>query len=176
MSNDSLLLKTLKLVRIPIYYYRLSDPVGFEFISDEITNLIGFTPHEHYENPSLGQELVIAEDKHILKQISSPDYDLSKPVLLRWKRKDGSILWTEQLLTPDFIDGVLVGLIGVIKDVTKEKELKDLAQTLQLPVCSWCNKVNVNENKWISITDYLMLKNQRVTHGICKDCSIKHFP
>lgn len=174
--SHKLLLTILSKVRANIFYYQLKEPQGFLFVSDEFTNLIGYTPQEHYDNPYLGMELIIEEDKHLLEAIQADDFDFKEPLVLRWRHKNGNIIWTEQYLTLDMQDGVPQGFIGVVNDITDAKQLVNLAQSLRIPICAWCNRIKNDENKYTSVSEFLQKNEFELTHGICEECSAKITP
>lgn len=64
----------------------------------------------------------------------------------------------------------------------KIKELEDvLAQvkTLSglLPICAWCKKVRDDNGYWQNVESYVEEHTEAdFSHGICPDCTEKHFP
>lgn len=108
-----------------IYYrYRLAPPSGFEYVSPSATALVGYTPEEHYADPLLGFKLIHPDDASVLALLAQSPGNLTTPVVLRWRRKNGSILWTEQHNEPLFDPrGDWVGVEGFAVDVT-ERELQ----------------------------------------------------
>ena len=109
-----------------IYRYRL-DPPGFEYVSPAAETLTGYTPEEHYADPYLGYRLVHPDDRHLLDEVMQGTRPLSEPLTLRWTRKGGSILWTEQRNVPVYDDaGRYVALEGIARDVTVQKNTEAL--------------------------------------------------
>ncbi len=110
-----------------IYRYRILPDRGFEYVSPSAVEFAGYTPEDHYADPDLGFKLVHPDDRPILeaaREMVSPD-----PVVLRWIRRDGSIIWTEQHNVPILdAQGDLVAIEGVARDVT-ERELARAALT-----------------------------------------------
>jgi PAS domain S-box-containing protein len=105
-----------------IYRYRISPELGFEYVSPSVTGITGFTPEEHYADPMLGYKLVHPDDRHLLLEAANGDLSSGAPLLLRWVRKDGAIIWTEQRNVP-VLDpvGTLIALEGMARDVTEQK-------------------------------------------------------
>jgi PAS domain S-box-containing protein len=117
-----------------VYRFRISEPRGFEFVSPAATAITGYTPEEHYADPDLGFKLVHQDDRPLLEQLAAGAGMDS--LVLRWVRKDGAIIWTEQKNTPIFDStGTLVAIEGIARDITRRKEtelkLQQVSQLLQ---------------------------------------------
>lgn len=85
--------------------------------------------------------------------------------------------------------GQLRALQILARQVVAQMELRRVAgalattlenmQTLQrlLPVCAWCRKVRDDRGFWADVEDYLRTHaGTETSHGICPDCSERHFP
>ncbi len=112
-----------------IYRIALVPERRFEYVSPSSTNLLGYTPEEHYANPDLGFEMVHMEDHMLLQAVASGEIDISKPLIMRWIRKDKRIIWIEQRNVPIYDDsGRLVAIEGIARDISeqvlKEQQLK----------------------------------------------------
>ncbi|MBI5066880.1 MAG: MEDS domain-containing protein [Deltaproteobacteria bacterium] len=107
-----------------IYRYRLGPEPGFEYVSPSALRLTGYTPEEHYADPLLGQKLVHPEDREKLAAVAAHSPDTST-LVLRWIRKDGSEVVTEQrnVLVRD-AEGRPVALEGVARDVTESERAR----------------------------------------------------
>ncbi|MBF0582866.1 MAG: PAS domain S-box protein [Magnetococcales bacterium] len=105
-----------------IYRYRF-EPPGYEYVSPSATTLTGYTPAEHYADPQLGIKLVHPDDLPLLDRIEE---SFSQPLVLRWLRKDQTLLWTEQRNTPSFDDqGRLIAIDGIVRDITRRKQVEE---------------------------------------------------
>ncbi|MCU0506563.1 MAG: PAS domain S-box protein, partial [Chloroflexi bacterium] len=104
-----------------VYRYRLVPERGFEYVSPAATVMTGYSPEDHYADPDLGLKLVHPDDRHLLEAAAAGR--TSDPLVLRWVRRDGSILWTEQHNVP-VVDasGTLVAIEGMARDVTVREE------------------------------------------------------
>jgi PAS domain S-box-containing protein len=102
-----------------IYRYRLLPTPGFEYISPSATEMTGYTPEEHYADPDLGVSRVHPEDRHLLE---GPRRFSEEPLVLRWYRKDGALIWTEQRHKPIY-DGAgnVIAIEGIARDITERK-------------------------------------------------------
>lgn len=106
-----------------VFRYRLREPAGFEYVSPSALAITGYTPEEHYADPELGFKLVHPEDRHLLEQVVAGSSE-EEVLLLRWVRKDGRTIWTEQhnVVVRDE-SGAPVALEGVARDVTEREEV-----------------------------------------------------
>jgi PAS domain S-box-containing protein len=102
-----------------VYRYRFLPTPGFEYVSPSSTAIIGYTPEEHYADPDLGVKLVHPEDRHLLED---PLRLTEKPIVARWYRKDGVLIWTEQSNKPVY-DGArnIIAIEGIARDITERK-------------------------------------------------------
>jgi len=109
-----------------IYRYRLPPDPSFEYVSPAATEITGYTPEEHYADPELGIKLVYPDDLPKLMAARSGAVDPRQPLLLRWIRKDGAVIWTEQRNVPILDEtGVVVALEGIVRDVTARMEAEE---------------------------------------------------
>jgi PAS domain S-box-containing protein len=100
-----------------IYRYRFRPTRGFEYVSPAVTRVNGYTPEEHYSDPDIGLKLVHPDDRALLDEINwrAPAGD---PLVIRWRRKDGKTIWTEQRDVPVYDDaGELVALEGIAREI-----------------------------------------------------------
>ncbi len=106
-----------------IYRIRLKPEMAFEYVSPAATMMTGYTPEEHYEDPMLGFKIIYEPDRDKLAAVMEGDYDFGEPLVLRWQKKDGSIIWVEQKNVPIFDEqGEWIGLEGIARDITKRKQ------------------------------------------------------
>jgi PAS domain S-box-containing protein len=112
-----------------IYRIRLSPSLAFEYVSPAIIKMTGYTPEEHYRDPNMANRIVHPEDRHIVEKLRKTPPPAGVPIVVRWIRKDGKIIWTERQNIPIYDDGNLVATEGIIRDITDrkkaEKALKD---------------------------------------------------
>ncbi len=104
-----------------IYRLLLKPEMKFDYVSPAATYITGYTPEEHYADPQLGYKLVHPDDIHILEDASSKVN--GEPVVLRWIRKDGTTIWTEQRNVLIFdTNGTPVAIEGLATDITAQKD------------------------------------------------------
>ncbi len=102
-----------------LYHIRLVPSPKFEYVSPAVTEITGYTSAEHYADPELGLKIVLPEDRPKLEAYWRGEGQFKEPLTLRWRRKDGAIIWTEQRNTPIYDpQGQLIALEGIARDVT----------------------------------------------------------
>lgn len=109
-----------------IYRYRLRPTPGFEFVSSVAARMTGYTPDEHYADPELALKITHPEDRPLLESVLRDPSLARKPLQIRWIRKDGAVLWTEQRNVPIFDEsGQLVAIEGIARDITEQKRAEE---------------------------------------------------
>lgn len=120
-----------------IFRYRFEPTPGFEYVNPAAIAITGYTPEEHYANPDLGFKLLHPDDRALLERLAIEDMT-GQPLVLRWQRKDGKVIWTEQRNVPIIDDeGNLIALEGIARDITDrveaqqaEREQRQFAEAL----------------------------------------------
>ena len=148
--------------------------------------ILGRTDHDI--NPKRIADPYCDMDKMLLEKGGAQDYEIY------FQNPDGNnqaVLFNKACYTN--ADGSVVGLVGVITDVTDrkavEEEKKELIARLSnalaeiktlsglLPVCSYCKKVRDDKGYWSRIEKYVQEHSQaQFSHGICPDCMKEHYP
>jgi len=107
-----------------IYRIELYPEQKFSYVSPSSTKLTGYTPEDHYANPNLGFELVHPDDREKLRDLL--EHVDRSPVVLRWIKKNGEVVWAEQLNVPIYdIDGRLIAIEGIARDVTERQKANE---------------------------------------------------
>jgi len=105
-----------------VYRYRFTPVSGFEYISSAATDITGYTPEELCADPDLGFKLVHPDDRPLLEAVERGDVAPGMPLILRWVRKDGAIIWIEQQSIPVYDEAEnLVAVEGIARDITERK-------------------------------------------------------
>ncbi|MFO7883118.1 MAG: PAS domain S-box protein [Kosmotogaceae bacterium] len=108
-----------------IYRLALVPELKFEYVSPSAKKITGYSQKEHYEDPELGFKIGHPEDR---KKFSSfiKEKTPDEPVILRWIKKDGTVIWVEMQITPIYNDeNKLIAIEGVSRDITKRKEIEE---------------------------------------------------
>lgn len=109
-----------------IYRYEFAPRRGFTYVSPAATHLTGYTPEDHYADPDLGYKLVHPDDMPVLQNVAKQGQGAGEPLTLRWIKKDGTVMWTEQRNIQFFDkDGNLIAIEGIARDVTERKRAED---------------------------------------------------
>ncbi len=77
-----------------VYRMLLKPELKFDYVSPSATAITGYTPEDHYNDAQLGFKLVHPDDRILLENTTS--YSNGEPLELRWIRKNGQVIWTEQ--------------------------------------------------------------------------------
>jgi PAS domain S-box-containing protein len=108
-----------------IYRLRLGDDPGFDYISPGVEPVSGYTPEEFYEDPGLGVRIIHPDDRPGLDALVRGVLPES-PHAVRWIRKDGTMVWTEDRAVPVYDDGgALVAVEGVALDITQRMQAEE---------------------------------------------------
>ena len=86
-------------------------------MSPAVTRVTGYTAEEHYADPDLGLKLVHPDDRPLLEDLNriGPAGEI---LVLRWRRKDGEMIWTEQSNVAVYGgSGELVAIEGIAREI-----------------------------------------------------------
>jgi hypothetical protein len=112
-----------------IYRYRVHPERGFEYVSPAATGITGHTPDEFYADPDLALKLVHPDDRGRLEGFPRAGEGLTQPVVVRVRRKDGSIVWVEQRnVAVHDESGALIAIEGIARDITERKRAEEEIQ------------------------------------------------
>ncbi len=83
-----------------IYRYRLAPTRGYEYVSPVVKEMLGYEPKDFYADPDLGLKLVHPDDRHRLEQAHQGVETFQKSAPLRYKHRDGRVIWCERVNVP----------------------------------------------------------------------------
>jgi diguanylate cyclase (GGDEF)-like protein/PAS domain S-box-containing protein len=103
-----------------IFRFRVQPDPGFDYVSPAALTVLGYRPDELYADPGLVTAIVGEE---YLAETADFGHDprLTEPRDVRVRRKDGSMTWVEQRLTPVFVDDHLMAVEGIARDISERK-------------------------------------------------------
>jgi PAS domain S-box-containing protein len=107
-----------------ILRYDLIPTRGFTYVSLVVSKMLGYSPEEFCAGPNMEKELTHPDDLPFFDgRLAATD---SRPILCRWRHKDGRWVWTEQRTSPIYDDlGELIAIEGIVRDVTEQKCAED---------------------------------------------------
>jgi len=136
-AEEELMLSEAKFRRLAdnipdvIYRYQLNPEQKIEYINPAIERITGYTPQDHYNDPSLFKSLIHSEDKHLFEIKGKTESDFYKPTVIRWRKKDGAIIWMEQRSIPLYNrNGNIMAIEGLAHDITERKNDEILKQAI----------------------------------------------
>ena len=101
-----------------------SQTFSFNFISQKVKNILGYTPEEWLENPTFWRDHIYIEDRewvqnyYVVKINNKVNHDFE----YRMVAKNGSIVWLRDIVNIVIENGKAVSLRGIMIDITKTKE------------------------------------------------------
>jgi two-component system cell cycle sensor histidine kinase/response regulator CckA len=109
--------------RHAVFRYR-TNPVVCEYISPAAAVITGFAVSEYREDPELLCRIVHPKDRHLLDPGALLEHS-GDPSLVRFIRKDGSVIWMEvsSAATRD-VSGSVVTIEGIAADVSERVKLE----------------------------------------------------
>jgi PAS domain S-box-containing protein len=133
-----------------VFRFRIQPEPKFEFVSPSSLVMTGYSAEEFYADPELPNKAVHPDDRATFEALRTTAPE--RPVVLRWSRKDGTLLWAEIRETQFFEDGGLAAVEGVVRDVSQRvraeedlREAEERFRTLvdQLPSVAYVNRADL---------------------------------
>jgi PAS domain S-box-containing protein/putative nucleotidyltransferase with HDIG domain len=111
-----------------IYRWRSRPSGGFDYINPAISALVGYTPKECRRNPQLLFSICHTEDLPVMREAFSRP-STARRLVLRWRHKNGSLVWTEHHLVPvrNGFNGPEIR--GIARDVTERAKAEQEVRT-----------------------------------------------
>jgi PAS domain S-box-containing protein len=175
-----------------IYRLRLYPDCAFEFVSPAATSLAGYTPAEFYADPDLAYKLVHPDDRDHLVALGRGRILDGLPLELRWVRKDGTVIWTEQRNVPVFDgQGRLVAIEGVVRDIDQRKGAEEqiiwqrralerahvaLVNSYDVTLSGWSHALDLRDHETEGHSSRVTMMSVHLAQrmGLCGD-ALEHF-
>ncbi|MFQ5610648.1 MAG: GAF domain-containing protein [Anaerolineae bacterium] len=126
------------LAHIQDVFFRWS-PDGFQFINPAVERMTGYRPQDFYEDASLLKVVVCQDDLAVVQdalQSALAGRETGQPISIRWRHKDGSLVWVELLLSTvwnDLGQGVAVDALVRIDNtqlIKRERRQRQISDTM----------------------------------------------
>lgn len=114
-----------------VYVIRLEPDIGLEFVSDSVSDLIGYTPHELYDSPGTGVRALDPRDLAELQRATHVPLGKAYDFAVRWTTKAGRTIWTQHRCRRSSRPDGSVVLTGIATEVTTAMERSE-SQTRRL--------------------------------------------
>jgi two-component system NtrC family sensor kinase len=103
---------------------------SFDYVSESASLITGYSPEEFMADPLLPKKCIPKEDLHLLKDPTmSVTQPIMEPTALRWRRKDGRIIWTEHYVMINFDEkGQPDTCLIIVRDITEHKLAEESLQ------------------------------------------------
>src|SRR5947208_531226 len=103
-----------------IFRFRVQPDPGFDYVSPASLLILGYSPDELYADPSL---IVAIVGEEYLAETADFGHDprLTEPRDVRVHKKDGTVTWIEQRLSPVFEGEHLMAVEGIARDISERK-------------------------------------------------------
>src|SRR3954447_13451484 len=103
-----------------IFRFRIQPDAGFDYVSPAALSILGYPPEELYADPSL---IIAIVGEEYLAETADFGHDprLTEPRDVRVHKKDGTVTWIEQRLTPVFEGEHLMAVEGIGRDISERK-------------------------------------------------------
>lgn len=146
-----------------IFRYRIFPTPKFDYVSSVSKEMIGYSPDEFYKDAELFNKIVYVEDQPLLSRLTEISGDFKKSIVLRWVKRDGTLIWVELDITPSYsVYKKIIAYQVIARDITERKKTEDTlaARTAELEVL---NKVLVGrEMKMLQLKeDIKKLKKEK---------------
>jgi PAS domain S-box-containing protein len=106
----------------PVIIYRtsLQPSFRFDYISPAVITITGYSPEEFYNDATLRYKLLHPADIALYE--NSSEFISGEPVVMRWARKNGTVIWIEQrnIMISDN-GGQPLAVEGTVRDITEQK-------------------------------------------------------
>ena len=105
-----------------VYVMRTEPDPCFEYVSPAVERLVGYSPQEHYDDPSLGEKLIDPRDVDRLAAVLESPLDQQVDLTVRWIARDGRRVWTQhRCVRRRRSDGSVV-VVGAARDVGEQHD------------------------------------------------------
>jgi PAS domain S-box-containing protein len=151
------------------------------YVNPALTRQIGYEAHEVVGQPPEVWEPILA-GYSIDELTEALENDEQITADFEVVRKGGGKIWLEVIVTPVLTQSALYA-VGVGREITgRKKTERKLQETVSrfeqsrrvvpetLTTCSYCQRVQDESERWMSLQVFLRARGPRFSHGVCPDC------
>jgi PAS domain S-box-containing protein len=110
-----------------VYRYAIYPERKLEYMSPAVEKMSGYAAQEFYDDNTLAFKIIHPDDVHTIETLQQqylkneiPDVHALKPRVVRWIKKDGSIIWVETVNSNVYDNsGKLIAVDGFARNVTE---------------------------------------------------------
>ncbi|MBN2532762.1 MAG: PAS domain S-box protein [Spirochaetales bacterium] len=106
-----------------LFFYIITKPKKrLTYVNKTCTSFCGYTDKEFYSNPDLFNRLIHPEDYPLFEFLQECQNTYSRPVIMRWVKKDGSVIWVEQK-SRNICDkkNNIIAIAGIVRNISHQK-------------------------------------------------------
>jgi two-component system, cell cycle sensor histidine kinase and response regulator CckA len=106
-----------------LFYYIIIKPKRkLAYVNKTCVSFCGYTDEEFYTHPDLFQHLIHPEDYPLFEFLNECQHTYSRPVIMRWVKKNGTVIWVEQKLRNicDKKENV-IAIAGIARNISHQK-------------------------------------------------------
>ncbi len=104
-----------------IYRIRVRPELRFEYVSPAATRMDGYTPEEHYADPTIAARVMHPDDRHVLEALLAGTLAEGTLPPMRWIHRDGRTIWTQHRTVAIRDErGELVAIEGIARDISAQ--------------------------------------------------------
>lgn len=109
-----------------VYRIELIPQKKFTYVSQSVRQIIGYEPDDFYNSFQLASNVICSDDRDQFLELMEKKNFFNTPIMLRWVKKTGEIVWVEQRSVPIFnSSNELIAVEGIIRDITDTKKAFD---------------------------------------------------
>jgi PAS domain S-box-containing protein len=116
-----------------VFHVQIKPVPKLIYVTSSCERITGYTPEEFYADPELRYKLVYPEDTELFINFINPGSDnTTKTALLRWIRKDGTVIWTENhrnIIRDEH--GEPQSVYTVVRDITEQLKTQEAFKVLE---------------------------------------------
>ena len=108
-----------------LYHFQFKPEPKFKYMNPAVDRIMGDDRREtSYKNAYACFDNVHPDDYQVLMDKVTGNLDYSTPILQRWSDRNGNYRWFEDFAMPVYKQGELVGVEGIIRDITDKVNLE----------------------------------------------------